>query len=46
MLTQKDFQDAIDDLKAKLQRKREIHRDEIHQTLIIALHTDSLWEKP
>ncbi|MBT0160640.1 hypothetical protein G4O51_11740 [Candidatus Bathyarchaeota archaeon A05DMB-2] len=46
MLTEKNFEKAAAELKAQLQRRREIHRDEIHQTLIIALHTDSLWEKP
>jgi hypothetical protein len=45
-LTEKDFDNAVADLKAKLQRERENKREEIHKALIIALHTDSLWEQP
>lgn len=46
LLMEKDFNKAVTDLKAQLQRRREIRRDKIHMALIIALHTDSLWEKP
>lgn len=36
---------AIFDLKNGLQNKRELHRENLHRALIIALHTDCLWEK-
>ena len=36
---------AVDDLKRELQEKRELRREGIHRALIIALHTDCLWEK-
>lgn len=36
---------AVFDLKNELQRKRELHRENIHRALIIALHTDCLWTK-
>jgi hypothetical protein len=41
MLPDKDFEEAVADLKAKLQRQREIHRDEVHHSLILALHSNS-----
>lgn len=37
---------ALFDLAAELQRRRQIHREVIHRALIVAVHTDSLWEKP
>jgi len=36
---------AVGDLKKELEQKRELHREGLHQALIIALHTDCLWEK-
>lgn len=35
---------ALFDLAAELQRRREIHREVIHRALIVAVHTDSLWD--
>lgn len=36
---------AVFDLAKDLQRERELHREGIQRALIIALHTDSHWEK-
>jgi hypothetical protein len=36
---------AINGLNVDLQQKREQHREAFHQSLIVALHTDSLWKK-
>jgi hypothetical protein len=44
-LTQKDFVNAVKELKEKLQRERDLKREEIHRILLIAMHTDALWEK-
>jgi hypothetical protein len=45
-LTQQDFENTIKELKEKLQKDREEKRNHVHTALIIALHTDALWEKP
>jgi hypothetical protein len=44
-LAENQIRAAVDDLKCELQEKRELHREGIHRALIIALHTDCLWEK-
>ena len=37
--------EAVLDLRAKMQRERDLKREATHHILIVALHTDSLWEK-
>jgi len=36
---------AVLDLAKDLEKQRELHREDIHRSLIIALHTNSHWEK-
>jgi len=36
---------AVTNLNKEVEQKRELHREGIHRALIIALHTDCLWEK-
>lgn len=35
---------ALFDLAAELEHRRELYREAIHRELITAVHTDSLWE--
>lgn len=36
---------AVMDMKHQLQRARDLRREETERLLILALHTDSLWER-
>jgi len=44
-ITMSDIIAGVNDLKEKLQREHELKREQIHRALIIALHTDALWER-
>ena len=45
MLTEKDFENAAEDLKAQLQRQRDQRREGIHRAMIVAQHTGSFPEE-
>jgi len=45
MLTEEDFLKAARELQTKLQRQKDNRVERTHRTLIIAQHTESLWEK-
>ncbi len=44
-LTMSDIITGVNDLKDKMQRKHDLKREEVHRALLIAQHTDSLWER-
>jgi len=43
VLTQVDIENAVQDLKAKLQRERDLKREALHRVLAEVSHSDS-WE--
>jgi len=40
-----DIIKCVNDLKEKLQREHDLNREQVHRTLLIAMHTDALWER-
>ena len=43
-LAHRQIKRAVLELKAQLQREREIKRDVLHRVLLEALHSDSMWD--
>lgn len=43
-ITKEAIQKAVNEVKNKLQRIKDLKREETERLLIVALHTDSIWE--